>query len=180
MKSLRHPSSRMGSNLNLPYSLGTSKHFFNNLPEFQEVPEMLDVFPRITLRGKITNHLGLPVSGVLVEMWHPVHSGYFGLEYGPSFAPTDPDRQGWACTITNEKGEYFFQTEKRTNQSGLPSASIDLKITDEYANVILTKMYFDEDLLDPADYYLMDMEVEERCQHLCSERDGVCYFDMQI
>lgn len=159
-----------------------SDNFFDNctpLPPFQEVPEILDSFVGITVCGQIFDDLGLPIPGALIEIWHPLHAGYFGIEYGPSFAPTDPEAQGWACTITDFQGKFCFKTEKR-NTPGLPSNSINLKVTDEHAHVTLAKLYFDENIFNPTDPYLMDMEPEERMQFIGQERDGVYTFDIQL
>ncbi len=159
--------------------------FVEEFPPYEEIPETLDVFPEIIVHGQLTNHLGLPVAGVLVEMWHPTEWGIFGMEYGPSFAPVDPDAQGWACAVTDENGQYCFKTNKRTHQPGIPTSSINFKITDEIGDVTLTKLYYDENLFDPADPFLMDMEMEERCQYkkgtapnFGDEKDGVCEFDI--
>ena len=151
---------------------------FINLPAFQEVLETLDVFSEVIIKGRVIDRMGLPVAGALVEMWHPLQWGVYDMEYGPAFAPVDPDTQGWICCVTDANGEYGFKTEKRTNQPGLPSASIDLKVTNENSDVVLTKLYFDEDVIDPADPYLMDMEMEERYPLMAQERNGVCEFDI--
>lgn len=146
----------------------------------QEVPEILDFHVEAIVQGRILDEFGHPLSGALVEMWHPLHYGYFGVEYGPAFAPTDPDAQGWACTVTDHQGAFCFKTDKRPNIFGLPSNSIDLKVTDENANVTLAKLYFEENIINPTDPFLMDMEPEERLQFIGQKRDGVYLFDIQL
>ncbi|MEZ4957805.1 MAG: hypothetical protein R2825_29880 [Saprospiraceae bacterium] len=180
MKNLMNTNNEIVSRQNLSLLSDNFSDNFTPLLPFQEVPEILDSFVEIIIQGRIIDEFGLPLSGVLVEMWHPLHFGYFGVEYGPAFAPTDPDEQGWACTITDEQGVFCFKTEKRPSILGFPSASIDLKVTDEHANVSLAKLYLDENISNPTDPYLMDMEMEERTQFIGQEKDGVYMFDIQL
>lgn len=153
----------------------------NNLiiPTYKEVLETLDVFEEIIVKGFVLNPEGIPVTGALVEIWHAAQWGVFGMEYGPSFAPYDPDEQMWACTVTDENGAYFFKTLKRPFHAAPPSVSIDIKVTDENTNVTLSKLYLNEDISDPADSFLMDMELEERKRYFGEEEDGgACKFNI--
>ena len=179
MKSLMNPNGELTFS-HKPPAYRNLSHLFVDFagvfPPFEEVLETLDVFDEIIVAGRLTNHLGLPMAGVLVEIWHPSEWGFYGMEYGPSFAPVDPDGQRWACTVTDENGMYQFKIKKCTP----PSSLINFKISDENGDVTLSRLYFDEDLSDPADPFLMDMEMEERHQYVGHEKDGVCRFDIII
>ena len=154
--------------------------FILNVPTYREVLETLDVFQEIVVKGHIVNQSGVPVIGALVEMWHASRWGIFGMEYGPSIAPHDPDEQMWACAVTDENGGYFFKTLKRPFHAAPPSVSIDIKVTDENANVALTKLYLNENINEPADSFLIDMKPTERQQYFGKEEEGICEFNIVV
>ena len=52
-----------------------------------------------------------PVAGAIVEIWQANHHGKYRHEYDDS-GKSDPNFQGWAQAVTNEKGEYRFKTIK--------------------------------------------------------------------
>lgn len=151
-----------------------------DVPVFCEVMETLDVFQKTTIRGRVLDSLGLPVSGALVEMWYSQQWGMYGMEYGLSYAPNDPDDQAWASVITDENGYYSFDTENRAGQPGRCAEAINFKVTDENGSVVLTKLYLNEDPSNPSDPFLMDMEIEERIQYTGREENGVCEFDILL
>lgn len=151
---------------------------FSVLPAYVEVKEQLDVFDKITIKGRVLNQQGEPVAGLLIETWHASKWGLYGLEFGPSVVPADPDGQEWNCQVTNGNGEYEFIMENRSQDQANTAPAIDIKITDEDGEMTLTRLYLlDKSAIDP---YLENLTSEERQSHLGTMSGDTCKFDIRI
>lgn len=128
--------------------------------DFQPLAETADTFSMIQIDGQIKDVNNQPISSALVEVWNTRDAGIYGMIYEPSFVPVDPDGQNWQCIITEGDGHYQFQIEHQLPRQF--SDSINFKITDEYGNVKLTRMYLFENRFHPKDPFLINMELEER------------------
>lgn len=167
----------------LPATILLEDPGFNIIPPLLhpvEVAERLDVYQVVEVCGKIIHSFGLPAKNISMEIWHATKWSLYGMEYGPSFAPVDAAAQGWQLVKTDENGCFSFQIEKKLLPPTYLFAALNLKMTDASGHISLSKLYIDEDILDPDDPFLMDMEIEERSEYIGMEINGVCVFDLMI
>lgn len=67
---------------------------------------------QMILEGRVTDELGRPVPGTLVEIWQTNASGKYNHPDDGSEAPMDPDFNGCGRAVTDADGVYRFVTIK--------------------------------------------------------------------
>ncbi|MCK8654298.1 MULTISPECIES: protocatechuate 3,4-dioxygenase subunit beta [Pseudomonas] len=67
---------------------------------------------RIIIHGRVLDENGLPVPGILVEIWQANAAGRYNHARDLHDAPLDPNFTGTGRTVTDADGWYQFQTIK--------------------------------------------------------------------
>lgn len=67
---------------------------------------------RIIVHGRVLDENGLPVPGILVEIWQANAAGRYNHDRDLHDAPLDPNFTGTGRTVTDADGWYQFQTIK--------------------------------------------------------------------
>ena len=67
---------------------------------------------RIIVHGRVLDENGLPVPGILVEIWQANAAGRYNHARDLHDAPLDPNFTGTGRTVTDADGWYQFQTIK--------------------------------------------------------------------
>jgi len=67
---------------------------------------------RIIIHGRVLDENGLPVPGILVEIWQANAAGRYNHKRDLHDAPLDPNFTGTGRTVTDADGWYQFQTIK--------------------------------------------------------------------
>lgn len=67
---------------------------------------------RIIIHGRVLDENGLPVPGILVEIWQANAAGRYNHKRDQHDAPLDPNFTGTGRTVTDADGWYQFQTIK--------------------------------------------------------------------
>ncbi len=101
-----------------------------------------------------------PVAGAIVEIWQANHHGKYRHEYDDSGA-SDPNFQGWAQAVTNEKGEYRFKTIK-PGLYGRRARHIHYKVSKRGYHELVTQLYFDGEERNKTDGILNSFTHDEQ------------------
>ncbi len=64
----------------------------------------------IAVSGRVTDEIGRPQPGVLVEMWNANRFGRYTHIDDPAREPLDPHFLGFGRTLTDDDGRYRFKT----------------------------------------------------------------------
>ena len=148
---------------------------------------------RIIIHGRVLDENGLPVPGILVEIWQANAAGKYDHEADQQDKPVDPAFRGWGRTGTAfDTGVYTFETIKPGKVAGRAGRGemaphVNFWVAARGINIGLsTRMYFsDEEEANRKDPVLNIVEQAERRKTLIaqrSERDGkvVYTFDIRL
>ena len=112
------------------------------------------------VHGKILDTNCQPIAGAIVEIWQANHHGKYRHEYDDSGA-SDPNFQGWAQAVTNEKGEYRFKTIK-PGLYGRRARHIHYKVSKRGYHELVTQLYFDGEERNKTDGILNSFTHDEQ------------------
>jgi len=131
---------------------------------------------RIEVRGRVLDEGGLPVSGVLVEIWHANKWGRYDHPRDRNSAPVDPNFQGWGQQLSGEDGSYSFQTIFPGIYPAGPGWNrpphIHFKISRRGFHLLTTQMYFPKQELNAKDLLLQRLPAAEQAL-LIAKEEGV-------
>ena len=110
------------------------------------------------LSGRVLTDKGAPVAGARVEIWQANAAGrYLHPNDENTEAPVDEKFQGFAVTMTDEKGRYAFKTVRPAAYPASPGrwrpAHIHFSVTAKYEQLV-TQMYFKGDRWNETDSWL--------------------------
>lgn len=114
---------------------------------------------RIVVTGRVTDGDGRPVRGQLLELWQANAAGRYRHKRDRHPAPLDPHFTGAGRALTDDQGEYRFQTIKpgaypwKNHDNAWRPAHIHFSVFgDAFTQRLVTQMYFPGDpllALDP-------------------------------
>ncbi|WP_350334330.1 protocatechuate 3,4-dioxygenase [Coralliovum pocilloporae] len=114
----------------------------------------------ITLKGRITDHTGTPLSGLRIEIWQCDVNGKY-LHPGDSRRLRhDQGFQGFGHDVTDDEGRYRFRTIKPTAYPGR-TPHIHLKVLDGGRDILSTQLYIKDDPRNAGDFLYNQMTAEE-------------------
>ena len=110
----------------------------------------------IYVRGRILDQDEKPIAEAVVEVWQANAHGRYDHERDASNPrPLDPNFQGRAELVTNERGEYSFKTIKPGSYpaggSWMRPPHIHFKVSRRGYHEVTTQMYFAGDPLNEKD-----------------------------
>ena len=127
---------------------------------------------RMVVAGRVVDGDGRPVRNQLVEIWQANSAGRYVHKRDQHPAPLDPNFTGTGRCITDENGEYRFQTIKpgaypwRNHTNAWRPAHIHFSLFgSEFTQRIVTQMYFPGDPLFPLDpiyQSIVDQDARDR------------------
>jgi protocatechuate 3,4-dioxygenase beta subunit len=127
---------------------------------------------RIIVTGRVLDENGDPLKGTLLELWQCNSAGRYHHDADNHDAPLDPNFKGGGRVLTNEKGEYRFQTIKpgaypwRNHPNAWRPAHIHFSVFgNSMLQRLITQMYFPGDPLlgyDPIFNTIPSERVRER------------------
>jgi protocatechuate 3,4-dioxygenase beta subunit len=109
---------------------------------------------RIVVHGTVTDSLGRPVRGSLVEVWQANAAGRYAHALDQHPAPLDPNFVGAGRCLTDDEGRYRFTTIKpgpypwRNHRNAWRPAHIHFSLFGRaFTQRLVTQMYFPGDPL---------------------------------
>jgi protocatechuate 3,4-dioxygenase beta subunit len=113
---------------------------------------------RIVVAGRVTDAVGRPVAGQLVEIWQANAAGRYAHARDQHPAPLDPNFTGVGRCLTGPDGSYRFTTIKpgpypwRNHRNAWRPAHIHFSLFgSEFTQRLVTQMYFPGDPLFDLD-----------------------------
>lgn len=120
----------------------------------------------IRVAGQVLDEAGEPVAGALVDVWQANTHGRYRHENDPNPAPLDPNFQGWAQIMTDDKGRYAFKTivpgAYPVDDEWMRSPHIHFKVSKRGYRELTTQMYFAGHPLNEQDHILLEVSEAER------------------
>jgi len=127
---------------------------------------------RIIVTGRVTDGVGRPLRGSLIEIWQANAAGRYTHHLDRHPAPLDPNFSGAGRCLTDDEGRYRFVTVKpgaypwTNHHNAWRPAHIHLSLFGEaFKSRLITQMYFPGDPLfgqDPIFNSVPDREARER------------------
>ena len=128
---------------------------------------------RIIVVGRVIDEDDRPAPNSVIEIWQANAAGRYRHTVDQHNAPLDPNFIGAGRCITNEKGEYRFQTIKpgaypwRNHPNAWRPAHIHLSLFGPcFATRLVTQFFFPGDPLIPLDPILNSIPTKEGRQRL--------------
>jgi protocatechuate 3,4-dioxygenase, beta subunit len=113
---------------------------------------------RIILTGRVTDHQGRGLPGMLIEIWQANSAGRYVHKADDWPGPLDPHFLGIGRCLTNENGEYRFLTVRpgaypwRNEPNAWRPAHVHFSVLGgAWADRLVTQMYFPGDPLHERD-----------------------------
>jgi len=126
---------------------------------------------RITVTGRVVDGDGRPVRNQLVEIWQANAAGRYVHKNEQHPAPLDPNFTGVGRCLTNDDGEYWFQTIKPgpypwgNHRNAWRPAHIHFSLFgSQFTERLITQMYFPGDplfALDPIYQAITDQRARD-------------------
>ncbi len=120
----------------------------------------------IIVEGTITDLSGNPVADAVIDVWQANAAGRYNHPRDPNTAPKDPDFQGWAVIRSDAKGHYRFRTVKPgaypATETWVRPPHIHFKISVKGFRILITQMYFPNELRNEADLLLRNKSPKEQ------------------
>lgn len=120
----------------------------------------------IEVVGKIQDANCNPVGDCVLEIWQANVHGRYDHPKDGNPAPLDPNFQGYARIVTDEKGEYRFRTIRPAPYAAIGNwyrpAHIHFKVHPPLNPGVTTQMYFNDDPLIDSDLLLKPLSESER------------------
>jgi protocatechuate 3,4-dioxygenase, beta subunit len=99
----------------------------------------------ITVRGRVLNSLGKPVSHARMDIWQANAAGRYRHPSDANPAPLDPNFKGFARLTTDASGRYSFRTIKpggyRTAEGDMRPPHIHFDVEGHFDRLV-TQLYF--------------------------------------
>ena len=118
------------------------------------------------VEGTVTDEDGKPIADTLVDIWQANAAGRYHHERDPNPTPRDPNFQGWAQVLTDEKGRYRFLTVKPgaypVDGSWSRPPHIHFKVSKRGFHELTTQMFFDGEPLNDTDRLFLAVPEAER------------------
>jgi len=112
--------------------------------------------PVLVINGRVTNDVGDPLGGALVQFWHTDENGNYkhpGFNLGG--VPLVTDFQYFGTSETDTDGNFDFRTHRPGIYPARPIRHIHYKVWWEGTDVLTSQFYFsDEDDSQPASLQL--------------------------
>ena len=120
----------------------------------------------VIVEGKVLDDQGNPVPGALVDVWQANANGRYHHEQDPNPAPRDPNFQGWAQVLADDKGHYRFLTIKPgaypVDENWSRPPHIHFKVAKRGHHELTTQMFFEDEPLNDTDNLFLALTKEER------------------
>jgi protocatechuate 3,4-dioxygenase beta subunit len=117
------------------------------------------------LTGQVRTLAGQPVSGAKVTVWQANSYGRYTHKSDPNPAPLDPNFQGFATQITDDKGRYHLKTIKPGAYPapvvGMRAPHVHFEIEAEFDRLI-TQMFFPGEPLNGQDAFYQFLKAPQR------------------
>jgi len=134
---------------------------------------------RIYLEGRAVDGKGVPVPGVILEIWQANSSGTYIDPVDPLEVPVDPNFIGIGRTVTDEHGVYSFTTIRPAAYPGPEGSGIPFRPAHIHFSVIgpdlnmrlITQVYFEGDPLIQNDFVVGGMRRPEERSALIAKYD---------
>ena len=131
---------------------------------------------RVSIRGRVTDADGKPVNDAAVEIWQANSQGRYAHPEDKQDKPLEANFRGYGRSLTNEQGEFRFNTIKPgrvPGPGGKPQAP-HLSVTIFMRGLLKqlqTRIYFPEDPAN-ADDPVLALVPAERRSTLIARRSG--------
>ena len=102
------------------------------------------------LSGRITDTVGTPVPGALVEIWQCDAQGIYRHPRAPRTERFDPNFQGFGRALTNARGTYAFRTLRPVPYPGR-TPHIHVQVTRPAGAALVTQLYVAGEPLNARD-----------------------------
>lgn len=120
----------------------------------------------VIVEGKVLDDQGNPVPGALVDVWQANVNGRYHHELDPNTAPRDPNFQGWAQVLADDKGHYRFLTIKPgaypVDENWSRPPHIHFKVAKRGHHELTTQMFFEGEPLNDVDALFLEVPEEDR------------------
>jgi protocatechuate 3,4-dioxygenase alpha subunit len=131
---------------------------------------------RVSIRGRITDADGKPVNDAAVEIWQANSHGRYAHPDDRQDKPLEPNFRGYGRSLTNEQGEFRFNTIKpgRVPGPGGNQQAPHLSVTIFMRGLLKqlqTRIYFPDDPANAGDAVLELVPTERRAT-LIARRTG--------
>ena len=124
----------------------------------------------VVIEGTVRDEAGVPLAGVLIDIWQANRHGRYAHERDPNPAPLDPHFQGWAQLRSDAQGRYRVRT---IIPGAYPVAAdwsrpphLHFKLALRGFHELTTQMYFAGQPLNARDRLLNAVPEAERGQLL--------------
>ncbi len=122
--------------------------------------------PLTLVEGTVMDEDGKPIGDALVDIWQANAAGRYHHERDPNPTPRDPNFQGWAQVLTDERGSYRFLTVKPgaypVDGSWSRPPHIHYKVSKRGFHELTTQMFFPGESLNDTDRLFLDIPEAER------------------
>lgn len=150
------PSRFFTADLSMPDVFGTT----NNLAK--KVGSFYRAFGEIIfLQGSVTDSFGIPITGVVVEIWQTNSAGKYHTLLEPGSEYIDKHFSMSGRTITDNLGNYHFITIMPGSNPGR-APHINMNLYHPKFGKLETEMYFQDHPYNDTDYQYLAYEDEER------------------
>ena len=131
---------------------------------------------RVSIRGRITDADGKPVNDAAVEIWQANSHGRYAHPEDRQDKPLEPQFRGYGRSLTDEQGEFRFNTIKpgRVPGPGGKAQAPHLSVTIFMRGLLKqlqTRIYFPDDPAN-ADDPVLALVPAERRSTLIARRTG--------
>jgi protocatechuate 3,4-dioxygenase beta subunit len=111
----------------------------------------------VIVQGRVLDTQGRPVAGAVLEVWQANAAGRYRHPGDTTTAELDPNFDGYAKLVTDERGAYRFRSIKpgpyATGGGGRRTPHIHFDVTGRTTRLI-TQMYFQDEPLNAQDSVL--------------------------
>jgi protocatechuate 3,4-dioxygenase beta subunit len=119
----------------------------------------------VYLTGQVRTLAGQPVSGAKVTVWQANSYGRYAHKSDSNPAPLDPNFQGFATQVTDDRGRYHVKTIKPgaypSPVAGMRAPHIHFEIEAEFDRLI-TQMFFPGEALNGQDAFYQFLKAPQR------------------
>lgn len=118
----------------------------------------------VHVAGRVLSAGGEPVAGARIEIWQANTHGRYTHPGDRNSAPLDPDFEGYASIVSDERGRYRFKTIK---PGAYPAGGarrpphIHFAISGRQERLV-TQMYFPDEPLNDEDFVMAALSPENR------------------
>ena len=141
---------------------------------------------RVTLRGRVLDGDGKPVSDALIEVWQANAAGRYAHPDDTQEKPLTPGFQGFGRSPTNDDGAFRFTTIKPGSASGsdgqmqAPHLAVVVFMRGLLRQLV-TRVYFPGDPANATDPVLQLVPVERRATLIARPAaDGTLEWDIHL